>query len=233
MSTAEIPDHVRKVRKLLDKAASTPFGEERDALIATAERLSIKHSITEVMLADAAPARSERPVEELVDLPTRYSKEYGYLFDVVARHGFKVEVVLKTSGYNSRGFSAAAAIGFKDDIAAAKRLWNFLATTEMAPVLDGPGSVTVKKNWVHGFCFTVGTRLKEERKQAEEEVEETTHGTALVLADRNALVNDELRKLYPRTRSVTTRAQYSWSAQQRGVEAANSADLSTRERITA
>ncbi|MHB1486393.1 MAG: DUF2786 domain-containing protein [Acidimicrobiales bacterium] len=201
---------VTKVRALLDKAESTAFPEEAEALVAKAAELMARYRITQAML-DAGPGRHGGP-ESIVE----HRIEIGRGPYVLARLALlsvcaasQSARVLTTTGWEGR---IAIVIGHVSDTQSVEVLYTSLlvqatlGSGRLAPT-GRSATVTVRRNYLLGFAEAIGERLAEVNARAQEETPVppgVSGSVALVLADRSTRVDDWVRSSYPRLGRVDT-----------------------------
>lgn len=224
------PPPVAKVRALLDKAESTAFPDEAEALVAKAAELMARYRITQAML-DAGPGRAgvaEAIVEHRIEIGRGpYVLARLALLSVCAES--QSARVLTTTGWEGR---IAIVIGHVSDTRSVEVLYTSLlvqATQGAGRLTPGGRSatVTVRRNYLLGFAEAIGERLGEINARAQEATPVppgVSGSVALVLADRSTRVDDWVRSSYPRLGRVdtinATRAGFS-----RGRADAQAADL--------
>jgi hypothetical protein len=247
-TTAQIPSQVEKVRKILDKAASTTNENERDTFLSHAARLAAKHSITDAMLAMAKGSEREAPISKKLPVPEKYSKMYGFLYSALARSYGASSIMHPKPGHNKKGYEAATVVAFQSDLEMIELLFLGLAPS-LAKAFNRKGSQSYKMNLAMSFISGVETRIKDERRKAvqENDAEMATEdagssseaseapkppvGTAMVLQDRSEVVNDSYREMFPRIKNLSTSIRYDYNARRAGTNMARNADLNTRQRL--
>lgn len=201
-------DILRRVRALLDRAehASTPQ-PEREACIAKAQSLMLRHAIDEAMVRRDPRAQTVKPIVKHIV----YAEGKGYhqakvdLLSAVCRHN-RCKVVFYTwSQRSSNKERYADIIGFPDDVAWCEMLYTSLwlqlfeagsKAHEQAPYdYDWEKDRHVKPHgktfiaaFADGFIQQVRHRMYEANRNATAEAEAQTTGSELALLDRNKQV---------------------------------------------
>ncbi len=213
---------LRRIRGLLDKAGSTSFGPEADALYDKAAELMAKHRIDAALLeATRAPADRAPVVERLVDLGSgQYVRARLQLIHHMAlNHGCRLLT------HTTRNGRVATVIGVQDDCERVELLYTslLLQATRLAgaawadrarEVVPGArqrgrrltgNQVAWKREFMFGFGGRVGERLAELADLATSHAPAAAAGAssvAVALADRSHRVDDWLARAYPRVRSL-------------------------------
>jgi len=210
---------LRRIRGLLDKAGSTSFGPEADALYDKAAELMAKHRIDAALLeASRAPA-DRSPVEErAVDLGSgQYVRARLQLIHHIAtNHGCRLLT------HTTRDGRVATVVGVADDCGRVELLYTslLLQATRLAAAawtvrtdeveVGGRGRRDRPANqvaWKREFLFAFGARVGERLAALSEEAAHPEDGSAggsvaLVLADRADRVDAWLARTHPRLRSL-------------------------------
>lgn len=239
-TTAEEIDNSKlaKIRALLDKAESTDSPEEAESLTAKALEWMEKYRIDEAMVADAAPLqdRGEIIQARIAAGSGPYVNARIALAGAIARsHSVKLLIETTTKG------KTILLNGYETDIALTEMLYTSLLV-QATRSMDSPATLALKPSNVHGTSFKrafllsfaerIEMRLQESSAMAASAYEGEGRSVALVLADRSRDVDDYVFNRYGRLRSARPAAPASCHAGMRaGVDAANSADLSTNRRV--
>lgn len=193
---------LNRVRGLLAKAEATTFPQEAETLTAKAAELASKYGIDEAMLA-AAGKSADRIDRTQIDIGNPYSAEKAMLLGSIA-----VVYRCRTLTYGStRNVQYAVLFGYGVDRERTELLYTSLLLQATSQVrhqwpLNSAASVTLyRRSWWLGFAMAVQDRLAEIElaAQCDAKAQETigTPGTALVLADRAALVTEAFDQAYP------------------------------------
>lgn len=228
---------LRRIRGLLDKAGSTSFGPEADALYDKAAELMAKHRIDAALLEASRPAAGRSPVvERPVDLGSgQYVRARLQLIHHVAlHHGCRLLT------HTTREGRVATVVGVQDDCERVELLYTslLLQATRLAGAAwaerratagptggssrgrrPQPSQVAWKREFMFGFGARVGERLGELAEQAEQAARAANGGggggaggagpVALVLADRSSRVDEWLARAYPRVRTLAPATGFS------------------------
>lgn len=226
--------YLTRIQALLDKAESTTFPEEAEALIAKAQELMARHAIDEAMLAGLATSRDQVQAEQLVVQAPYASAKVGLLSAAARANRCRVVV-----GKGPSGTQVCTVVGFPDDLANVTTLFASLsvqATRFMlaAPVPRGDTPRRFRHAFLTAFGLRIGERLREAERQAAQEAEAERAGAgaagpsvSVVLASREAMVDEDLAKRFPllRTRRISASSAAGW---QGGRKAADRANLGQR-----
>jgi hypothetical protein len=249
MDDADQERALRRIRGLLDKAGSTAFGPEAEALYDKAAELMAKHRIDAALLeATRAPAHRSPVVERPVDLGSgQYVRARLQLIHHVAQnHGCRLLT------HTTRNGRVATVVGVADDCDRVELLYTslLLQATRFAaaawaepagsggdaqrPRHRGGSQVSWKREFMFGFAGRVGERLAELTALAAATSEEETAApsvgsVALVLAGRTERVDDWIARSYPRLRSLAPATGFTGhNGLAAGRSSADRADLGSR-----
>lgn len=229
-----IDDHpmLAKIRKLLAKAEDdATTAEEAELYTAKAAQLVAEYGIDQALLATESPGR-DRVGSRLVPVDAPYAADKAELLDTVATSLRCRAVHVKRHTTDGKEISVHL-FGFESDLVRAELLFTSLllqAATWMnrTPVPLWENKAAFRRSWLGGFRMAVGRRLVEAESAAAYAATDrrTSSGrsTALVLADRSALVRDALDEEYPHLRTARPR-QLSGSGGADGWAAGQRADL--------
>jgi len=244
---------LRRIRGLLDKAGSTSFGAEADALYDKAAELMAKHRIDAALLeATRSPPDRSPVVERPVDLGSgQYVRARLQLIHHVAtNHGCRLLT------HTTRDGRVATVVGLQDDGERVELLYTslLLQATRLAGVAwaehragavekasrhRGRRSTTSQVAWKREFMFGFGARVGERLAElaqlaARQPAPVGTAGAggtsvAVVLADRSTRVDEWLTRAYPRVRSLAPAAGFTGhGGLAAGRSSADQADLGSR-----
>lgn len=191
---------VRKVRALLERAASTEHDGEAESCREAAERLMVKYSIDAALLENKEGYKT-KPTSFKCEMFAPYGKEKGYLL-------FRISEVFSCTTIDIRNGDFHV-FGFESDLDMVWTLWESLQTQmvlELAP--HNYEDITFKRSFMRAFANRVHDRLEEFYRAA---VSESGGGTDLVLRDRKKDVDSAVRDEYPsltRSRSKSRRNNY-------------------------
>ncbi len=222
---------LRRVRALLDRAEGTTFEAERDACLAKAQELMVRHAIDEALVDRARGAAD--PVARTVE----YATTRGYVSlrrDLLARLAEANRCRAAFHPNREGGVQRAVLVGYPVDLDWVEMLYTSLllqlmAAAERAWSSPGPHRATTRRSFLtsfgHGFVAQVAERLRAVTRTAERAAADTRPGTQLVLRDRSAEVDRHFVELFPRTRSLRANVHWSVEGEQAGREAGRRADL--------
>jgi hypothetical protein len=220
---------LERVRKLLARAEhpATPAAEA-EACSAKAAALMSRHVIDQAML-DARRPDGSQPVTRQLVVDAPYAVAKAVLLDAVAR-AFRVCVAITSDAdAGDRGARRCTLVGFPADLRMAELLFTSLLLQSSAAMLaatpNGAGVKAFRRAFLFGYAAAIGARLREVRRDTEEQAVAEKPGAELVLVDRHARVERAFAEQFPRLR--TLRATVSdrggvWA----GHEAGTHADLS-------
>ncbi len=238
MDDADQERALRRIRGLLDKAGSTGFGPEADALYDKAAELMAKHRIDAALLeASRAPAERSPVVERAVDLGSgQYVRARLQLIHHVAQnHGCRLLT------HTTRNGRVATVVGVDDDGGRVELLYTslLLQATRLAgaawaerPRRSRGSQVPWKREFMFGFAARVGERLAELSALAADGspgAGGTGGSVALVLARRAERVDDWVARAYPRMRTLAPAVGFTGhGGLAAGRSSADRADLGSR-----
>lgn len=194
-----------RIRKLLAKAEDPGVTEaEADAFNTKAAELIARYGIDQAMLA-ADHETGDKIDQVRIRTDNPYSHDKAQLLSRIARP-LRCRVVFHTSG---KSVPAVSVVGFASDLQRVQLLYTSLlmqATSQLATVRPGgnwsygPSVAAYRRTWLAGFSAAVHTRLVQAERQATQEHTSPTESgksTALVLRDRNTLVEDAFNTAFP------------------------------------
>ncbi|MFG3436853.1 DUF2786 domain-containing protein [Nonomuraea sp. NPDC047897] len=212
---------LERVRKLLAKAERTDNDHERTTFMAAASALMAKHGIDSL---DPAGPRHQ-PGDRVVTLPPPWAREKARLVSLVAQ-ALRCRPLLLGRGDGGQRvhvFGFAADLERADVLATSLLLQMASGLARVRPPLEAGGGAAraYRRSWLLGFTDEVYRLLREAEERAVAEAPVT--GTALVLADRRAEVDQAVAARYPRIRLSVPRT--SGTGYHDGAEAGRRADL--------
>lgn len=222
-------DMARKVKALLDKAESTPFAEEAEALTAKAQELMVTYSISQAMLTNADNGTRTKIEKRRFTVEAPYSEAKASL----------VFALLRSNACEGVYWGSAAkrhieAVGYAHDLDAVTILLNSLLiqqANEIAIAIKGKPSHEHGKTWtnsfMHSYAQTIKNRLYRANKAATNAYEqETGMSTAVALLDKKSVVHEAFETYWPSTRKGgSSRTGWSSSGASAGRDAAGRADI--------
>jgi hypothetical protein len=220
-----------RVRKLLVKAEAvgvTPA--EAEALTAKAAELMAKYGIDRALLAARRP-ETDRPADRIIDITNPWARVQAHMLCGLAAAMRCQCVILPRPSPGTR----IHMFGFASDIERADvlytsllvQMWQGLAVAE-APAWSR-NIRAWRRSWLLGFASAVVGRVRAAEQQAESQaVTPSGDGskTALVLADRNQVIQRNLAVAYPHIRK--SRVTYTGSGYGAGYSEGQRADIGNR-----
>ena len=240
MAKSEIPVQpeapgklLERVRKLLAKAEDesvTP--PEAQALTAKAAELMAKYGIDRALLAAERP-ETDRPEDRVVVVLNPWGRVKAHLLCGLGA-ALRCQCVMVTSAQGLR----IHMFGYASDLERADllytsvlvQMWHGLIAAELPEWSSSPRAW--RRSWMLGFATAVISRVREAELAAAGGTaapgaagpgQAAGSRTALVLADRSRVIQDNVRRAYPRTRSA--RVTYSGSGYGDGYAKGQRADI--------
>jgi len=194
-------DYAGKVRKLLDKAESTTFADERDSLIAKAQHLMTTYAIDEAML----DARKQKGREQIVKEGIVYT---GIFQAVTMGMGSAVARVNGCEAYYSkRDYEKPKKhimniVGFESDVRRTLLLQTFVKEGGLPSWMSKMEKYKARRTFIASFIHGVGDKLRAAEREATKEtverraaaensdVKTVTDEVGIVLRDRKDQVTD-------------------------------------------
>ncbi|WP_370944734.1 DUF2786 domain-containing protein [Amycolatopsis sp. cg5] len=201
-----------KVRKLLAKAEDPGVTEaEADSYNTKAAELIARYGIDTAILADSG-ARADEITTIKIAMGNPYSRDKATLLTNIA-HPLRCRSLLHRWG---QSVTEVTVFGFRSDLERVELLYTSLllqATTQLTRVRPegfraGFESIAAyRRTWLTGFATAVYLRLKatEERAARSHVTEPGTKSAALVVRDRNTLVEDAYDAKYGNLRAAPRR----------------------------
>jgi hypothetical protein len=221
---------LERVRKLLAKAEAegvTPA--EAEALTAKAAELMARYGIDRALLAAVKPD-TDRPANRIIDVDNPWSQVKAHLLAGLASaiRCACVQLPRARPGAGTR----IHVFGYASDLERAEILYTSLLI-QMAHGLAAAGvpanarSVRAyRRSWLLGYTSAVVARVREAEERAAAAVRHEPavgRSTALVLADREHVVQGECQRAYPVTR--TMRLTYTGTGYRDGYSEGQRADV--------
>ncbi|MEO3786932.1 DUF2786 domain-containing protein [Actinocorallia sp. B10E7] len=187
-----------KVRALLQKAESTEFPQEAEALTARAQELIARYNLDEALVE--AGLGGTRPDGRPVAVTHPYAGPKAMLLHVVAEANR-----CRSVWHRERG--EATVLGFPSDLVAVELLFTSLLVQATSAMLqagsrqDASGRSRTK-SFRHSFLSAYALRIGERLREATERVvkENASADLSPVLASRNAAVEQSVAELFPKLR---------------------------------
>lgn len=201
--------YVHRIQALLDKAESTTFPDEADALMAKAQQLMARHAIDDAMLASAG-ADADQIIHEQVIVQAPYASAKTTLLGAVAAAN-RCRLVMQQGASGTRYCSV---VGHADDVANVNTLFTALSFQAVrfmlaAEVPPGDTARRFRHSFLIAYGYRIGERLREAERAAIDEAQQaqfnepTTRSVSLVLASRAAKVDQAFTRAFPRTRTAS------------------------------
>lgn len=226
MTTDPILERVRKLLTKAEDPGCTP--EESAALNDKAAELIAKYGVDRALLAQAVPT-SDIVADRTITVPAPYALDKCGLLGTIAL-ALRCRSV-RTKQWNGQGYDYRVHLfGFESDLDRLELVYTSLlvqaaygVAQAQVPTWETPAAY--RRSWLLGFTQTVGARLRAAEAKATEATP-TTSGpsTALVLADRTAIVGRALTDAYPSVRAAAPR-RFTGSGADSGRAAGARADL--------
>ena len=221
-------DHrlLERVRNLLDKAESTEFEAEAEALTAKAHELITRHAIDAALLAESAgPTDDDQPMSVRIDIDEPYADAKSLLLQVVAEAN-RCRTVFHT------GLAFSSVLGFPADVATTELLFTSLlvqAQTALAAAGHSapPGARTRSRSYRSAFLVAYSNRIGQRLMEINDHLTADGVGAALpVLRSREAAIDDLLTLRYPGVQASAVRGGHDTAGWVGGRVAADQAQLS-------
>ena len=218
-----------KVRKLLAKAEhpSTPPAEA-EAMSEKAAELMARHAIDEALLEEERPDRSV-PERRIVRVVAPYAVPKAVLLSRVAA-AYRVRAVI---AHDTTGGRLCSLVGFPADLAVVELLFTSLllqATTAMLAATAGHHRIRAFRHaFLLGYAATIGRRLDDANARSVEATATKQTSASLVLASREAEVDNAFAEMFPRLGSLRT-TMSNGEGMAAGVHAGARASLDTGRR---
>jgi hypothetical protein len=217
-----------RVRKLLAKAEAEGLTEaEAEALTAKAAELMARYGIGRARLAAAKP-ETDKPGNRIITIANPWAQVRANLLCGLAA-AMRCQCVL----LDPQGPGAKVHIfGFESDLERTDILYTSLLLQMAhglvrARVPVGARSRPWRRSWLLGYISAVLERVKAAEQDATEtaasEDSRGGHSTALVLADRSAVIGRQVTLAYPQTRQA--RITYSGSGYRTGYAGGQQANI--------
>jgi hypothetical protein len=218
-------DQLARVRALLTQAEDPGATEpERIAFHAKAAKLMARHGIDKALAYKKNTATDER-VDKVMTFRAPHAKAHGYLYAKVLG-AMRIRVILKDD------YKALHVFGFRSDLELAEMMHHSLSVQALrdlakTPIRPANHAGADVRSFYYNYAAVVAGRLRgiyaAQSQAAQEELDGTGTSVALVLADRESLVDKAVSDAYPRLRK--TKITYSGRAGADGAAAGRRADL--------
>lgn len=227
---------LRRIRGLLDRAEHDGTDQnEAEACMAKAMQLMADYGIQRAMLA--ASGGTDDPIDcTVIPMSDPYSYEKGTLLQCVV-NALNCKAIHHRNGRRTCRVSVVGAASTRERVEILYTSLLIQAERGMLrEVPSGTGNTrALRASFLAGFGSRVGQRLAEAEQRAAHLFDAqhpaspdapATPGTAIVLARRDALIEQRYAELFPQTRTGRERG-YNSHGYQRGDEAGRRADIGT------
>lgn len=217
---------IRRIQKLLDKAASTANQHESDAFAAKAAHLVAEHRIAPERLHASGSGADELVLRDVPLGRGAYVRARLALLTAVAGAN-DVRVVFRSTPTGT----IAHAAGFRSDIDVVEVMYHSLhhqAADHMAAIRRGTAAATqrYRRSFLFGFADRVAEILADSRAATEASAPaSTTESTALALRARADRVEEYAERSFGRVRVARAPSAAQARAWVAGASAANGADV--------
>lgn len=221
-----------KIRALLDKAESTTFPEEAEALSAKASELMVKYHIDEAQLNASRP-RQDRGVviEKTIDLGKGPYVGARQILIGQITDAFDARLLL-SQGYKGKNAHVVAHESVVEQVEVLYTSLLLQATRAVAAAKVPPREhgLRFRRSFLISFAYRVGDRLREQLASAVAAADESAStSVALVLVDRKSEVDSWVDQAYPRLRKAPNlSASSSAAGREQGTAAGSRADIGGR-----
>lgn len=228
-ATDHDPSLVRRVQKLLDKAAGTSNAHEAEAFAAKAAELAAAHRID--------PDRLER--EKVGDALVIRHVELGRGAYVRGRLALLTAIAeandVRVLFSSAPSGTIAHLAGYRSDVDVVEAMYSSLhqqASAQMSAIRRNTGAATqrFRRSFLFGFADRLGEILAEARRAAEQSVAASApatgaSSTALVLRERADRVDEHVKDSFGRVRTARPPSAAQIGGWNAGVSAADRADI--------
>jgi hypothetical protein len=226
-------DHMNRISALIDKAESTSYPAEAEALLAKAQELMARHAIDEAMLT-AGRSEPDEIVDQMLTVRAPYASAKSSLLGSVAKANRCRTVYYR----GPSGTKRCVIVGHRTDVEHAITLFHALSLQAVRFMLDAPvPEYETPRRFRHAFLLAfaarIGGRLWEANRDAEADTAAPGGGpdpsetVAVVLAKREEQVDRHFKELFPRVRYRSTTSS-SGAGFASGAAAADRASLGNR-----
>lgn len=215
-----------KIRKLFAKADSTTSEHEAAALQAKAQELITRYQIDMARVWASGKEKDEEVIIRAMSFRNPNGMQKIALLNAIAKNN-DCKVITLGFDYDFDG-EKVELFGFESDIQVVQLFYIELLThglTSSTQLRMQSGSKVSDEVWNRDFMLaysqTIADRLAATRKKVIDE----TPGVGMVLFDRNKLVVDHFKKIYPTTGRANAGSIRSDAAANAGRAAGRSADI--------
>jgi hypothetical protein len=227
-----------QVQLMLAKAESTTPAEA-EMIMARAEKLMIRHGLSEAMIAAATP---EAQKEKIVSRWVRFEGTYSDAYSVLGVRVAEAFGTMKGLVSGSVPHRSTIIVGHESDVERAAMLieslviQSIVAQKEWTKSAEGQAALywlsandrwKARRQFLISFGNGAASRIREETKVA---VAETGPGNALVLVDRKTLVEAEMPNLFGKLGRARGFESGSRAASAAGHAAGRNANINTNRK---
>jgi Protein of unknown function (DUF2786) len=230
----ETQNYIDKINKLLALAERAGTEEEAQLAYAKAQDLMTRWAIDEAMLRRTDPSKSN---DEIIrdDMKLKRSGLFKSMVQLIVACAEPNDVkVLVRNPTQWKDLAGVVLIGYSSDIAKVQMLfaslWIQCGTERNRAIKNLPSYYSkvevakFRRSFAVGYAWRIGDRLMEARKTTVEETDIGQPGTALMLRDRSAEVQDFFDGV-PKGKAQRDRSKYDFGGVSQGGQAANRADI--------
>lgn len=219
---------IERIRKLLDKAARTDSVHEAEAFATKAADLVARHRISPEQLAQRGADADDLSIRELLVGRGAYVRgRIALLGNIAEAHDVRMVFQATPAG------SVALLAGRSEDIDVVEVMYASLhaqVAGQMAGLRRSTGAATQRERraFLFGFANRIGDLMAESAATAKAESERRADGgtaTALAVRERRERVDGFADESWGKVRSAGRPARLSPDGYNRGVEAADRADV--------
>jgi hypothetical protein len=229
---------LNRVRALLAQAESTNFEAEAETFTAKAQELMTRHAIDMAMVAAGTTAQSERPGAIRIPIDAPYVRAKWTLLAEVAESS-------RCRAVFAKHLELATVVGFDPDLQATETLYTSLLVQAQVALRAATAASTsggaartrsFRASFLHAYAYRVGERLDEINGRVATAAEAETGDDILpVLAARTLVVERRVDELFPRLRTMRSRAMVDpegWASGRMAADRArlNAGDLTRAKR---
>ncbi|MGI9646329.1 MAG: DUF2786 domain-containing protein [Ilumatobacteraceae bacterium] len=216
---------IRRVEKLLDKAARTANPHEADAFARKAAELVAEHRIDPDHLYAGATGDDDLVLRDIALGRGAYVRARLALLTAVAEAN-DVRVVFRSTEHGT----IAHVAGFTSDVEVVEVMYQSLhsqAAAHMASIRRNTGAATqrFRRSFLFGYADRIAEILADARATTEADIGASSSSTSLALRARSERVEDFAAESFGRVRTARAPSAAQANAWAAGVNAAEGADV--------
>jgi hypothetical protein len=225
--------HVNRITALIDKAESTTYPAEAEALMAKAQELMARHAIDEAMLVCGAEVPDDI-VDRMVTVRAPYARAKTSLLGAVARAN-RCRVLIRES---SQGNQYCVVVGHRTDLEHTTTMFQALSWQAVRFMLDEPVPPgDTARRFRHAFLLAYAGRIGQRLRAVVQDAEDVAGGpmfdgqpsaVSLVLLERQEAVDARFHAMFPNLASRRRVSVSSSAGYRQGQAAADRAALGGR-----